>query len=295
MNDQPKRTPPKGLKRKVAYYGRRASIPFARVTAPLRMLPDFLIVGAQRAGTTSMYNYLAQHPDVGRVRLSKGVHYFDTNPTAPLSWYQSHFPLDPKKIPFKTKPKHVGEGAPYYMFHPKAAERIDAALPGVKLIAILRDPIERAHSQWAHETARGFEQLPFEEALHKEEERLAGEEERLRDEPDGYSYAHQHQSYVARGQYAQQIERLWDRFGRDRVLVIPAPRMFAEPADVYAETLAFLGLSPFEATYEVHNARSYSKIEPHVEQWLDEKFAASNDRLVEMLGPDFDFRRVRRA
>ena len=294
QNEPRRRTPPKGLKRKVAYYGRRASIPFARVTAPLRMLPDFLIVGAQRAGTTSMYNYLAQHPDVGRVRLSKGVHYFDTNPSASMSWYRSHFPLDPKKIPLKSRPTHVGEGAPYYMFHPAVPERIDTALPGVKLIAILRDPIERAHSQWAHESARGFEELPFEEALHREEERLAGEEERLRTDPSAYSHAHQHQSYAARGQYAPQVERLWERFGRDRVLVIAAPRMFSHPAEVYAETLSFLGLRPFDAVYEVHNARSYSKIEPEVASWLDEKFAASNDRLVELLGPDFDFRRVRR-
>lgn len=294
MSDQqPRRTPPKGLKRKVAYYGRRASVPFANATASLRMFPDYLIVGAQRAGTTSLYNYLAQHPDVGRVRLSKGVHYFDTNAEKPLRWYRAHFPLDPDKIPLKSRPTHVGEGAPYYMFHPLAAERIDAALPGVKLIAVLRDPIERAQSQWAHESARGFEPLPFEEALHAEDERLAGVEERLRRDPSAYSYAHQHQSYAARGQYAPQIERLWDRFGRDRVLVVSAPRMFSEPAAVYAETLSFLGLKPFDAVYEVHNARSYSKIEPAIASWLGEKFADSNERLVELLGPDFDFRRTR--
>lgn len=287
----PRRALPKGAKRKVAYLGRRASIPFALATAPLRMLPDHLIVGAQRAGTTSLYNYLTQHPDVGRVRLGKGVHYFDTNPTASLNWYRSHFPLDPAKIPFKRGPLHVGEGAPYYMFHPLAPERIDAALPGVKLIAILRDPIERAHSQWAHETARGFETLSFADALHAEEGRLAGEEHRLRGDPHAYSHSHQHHSYAARGQYAHQIERLWGRFGSDRVMVIPAARLFAEPGAVYAETLQFLGLSAFEAVYEVHNARSYPAIDAGLAEWLDQQFAASNARLVELLGPAFDFRR----
>ena len=127
----------KNTKRKAAAIGRSVSAPFARATASLRMLPDFLIVGAQRAGTTSLYNYLVQHPDVGRVRLGKGVHYFDTNPTASLGWYRSHFPLDPAKVPLKKGPRSVGEGAPYYMFHPMVPERIDAALPNVKLIAIL--------------------------------------------------------------------------------------------------------------------------------------------------------------
>lgn len=281
---------PKDLRRRTAKLGRRVSVPFARATAPLRMLPDFLIVGAQRAGTTSLYNYLADHPDVGRVRLGKGVHYFDTNATQSMAWYRSYFPFDAGKIPVKRRPTHVGEGAPYYMFHPLGPARIDAALPGVKLIAILRDPIERAHSQWAHETARGFETLPFEDALHAEADRLAGEEDKLVD-PAGRSFSHQHHSYVARGQYAPQVERLWERFGRDRVLVIPASRLFAAPAQVYAETLSFLELAPFETTYEVHNARSYSKIEPHVQQWLSEQFAQSNERLVNILGPDFEFRR----
>ena len=278
-------------KKKVAFVTRRASTPYARATSSLRMLPDFLIVGAQRAGTTSLYNYLAQHPDVGRVRLGKGVHYFDTNPTASVGWYRSHFPLDPAKIPLKRKPASVGEGAPYYMFHPMAPERIDAVLPNVKLIAILRDPIERAHSQWVHETARGFEELPFGEALRAEDDRLRGEEVRLRQDPGAYSHSHQHHSYAARGQYAPQVERLWERFGRDRVMIIPAPRLFSDAAGVYRDTLAFLGLRPFEAVYEVHNARSYPAIEPDLAAYLGDKFAESNERLVDMLGADFDFRR----
>lgn len=281
---------PKDLKRRVAKLGRRASKPYAKITAPLRMLPDFVIVGAQRAGTTSLYKYLAEHPDVGRVRLGKGVHYFDTNADKSMAWYRSHFPFDSSRIPLWPGPHHVGEGAPYYMFHPECPKRIDAALPGVKVIAILRDPIERAHSQWVHETARGYETLPFADALRAEDDRLAGQEELLVD-PAGRSFSHQHHSYAARGQYAPQVQRLWDVFGDDRVLVIPATRLFSDPAVTYAQTLSFLGLSPYEATYEVHNARSYSKITPDEESYLAAKFAESNERLVEMLGPEFDFRR----
>jgi hypothetical protein len=254
------------------------------------MLPSFVIVGAQRAGTTSLYKYLASHPDVGRVRLGKGVHYFDTNFDKPLSWYRAHFPLDVSRLPGWSRPTLVGEGAPYYMFHPECPRRIDATLPGVKIIAILRDPIERAHSQWVHETARGFETLAFDEALDAEAGRLAGAEALLLD-PAGRHYSHQHHSYVARGQYADQVDRLWDVFGRERVLFIPSTKLFAEPAAVYAEVLSFLGLAPHDASYEVHNARTYSKIEPKTESWLVERFAASNERLVSMLGSDFDFRR----
>ncbi len=280
----------KERRRFVAQGLRRMSEPFANVTADRRMLPTFVIVGAQRAGTTSLYKYLAEHPDVGRVRLGKGVHYFDTNAHRSMDWYRSHFPLDPERVPFKQGPLHVGEGAPYYMFHPECPRRIDEALPGVKVIAILRDPIERAHSQWAHEYARGYETLEFEAALDAESERLAGTEALLT-EPDGRSFEHQHHSYVARGQYAEQVERLWNVFGRDRVLILSSNELFGDPASAYASTLSFLGLPPHDANFEVHNARSYSKISPQIEARLTERFGASNERLVTMLGPAFDFRR----
>ncbi len=170
------------------------------------------------------------------------------------------------------------------MFHPYSPARINAALPDAKIIAILRDPVERAHSQWVHETARGYETLTFEQAIRLEDERLEGQAELLGD-PAGRSFSHQHHSYVGRGQYAEQVQRLWDVFGRDRVLLIPSTELFADPAAIYATTLSFLGLPPHEATYEVHNARAYSKLEPSVERWLAERFEASNERLVSMLGP----------
>ena len=280
----------KQIRQSVARIGRRVSAPIGSATAALRMTPDFLIVGAQRAGTTSLYKYLAAHPDVGRVRLGKGVHYFDTNFDKSFAWYRAHFPLDGSRLPLIEGVRSVGEGSPYYMFHPECPKRIDALLPGVKVIAILRDPIERAHSQWVHETSRGFETLAFAEALDAETERLR-DTESLLVERGGTSFEHQHHSYVARGQYADQVQRLWDVFGRDRVLVIASPRMFSDPAAVYAETLEFLGLPDYTAEYEVHNAHSYSKIEPDIEARLVERFADSNQRLVTMLGDDFDFRR----
>jgi len=278
------------IRRSAGRLARTATEPIGRVTSSSRMLPGFLIVGAQRAGTTSLYKYLASHPEVGRVRFGKGVHYFDTNFDRPLSWYKAHFPLDAARVPFLRGPSLVGEGAPYYMFHPQCPQRIEATLPGAIIIAILRDPIERAHSQWVHETARGFETLPFGEAIEAEDQRLNGADADLV-EPGGRNFSHQHHSYVARGQYAGQIDRLWDTFGRDRVLVLPSSRLFATPGDVYAETLSFLGLASQDAEYEVHNARSYSKMDPALEAELDIRFSASNDRLVSMLGSDFDFRR----
>ncbi|MDW3214189.1 MAG: sulfotransferase domain-containing protein [Ilumatobacteraceae bacterium] len=280
----------KRARQTAAELGRQLTAPIGIATSTWRMLPDFLIVGAQRAGTTSLYKYLTQHPDVGSVRLGKGVHYFDTNADKSLAWYRSHFPLRPGVVPFGQRPTHVGEGAPYYLFHPECASRINTTLPSAKIIAILRDPIERAHSHWAHETARGFEDLSFERALDAEEERLEGQAQLL-SEPTGYSFHHQHHSYVARGQYAEQVTRLRDVFGEDRVLILSSNELFTEPSEAYSKTLEFLGLSPFSAQFRVHNARTYEGIEPATEQRLARLFDESNERLVEMLGAEFDFRR----
>src|SRR5690606_6317559 len=156
---------------------------FGRLTSEARVLPDFLIVGGQRCGTTSMYRALAAHPAVLKAVLHKGVHYFDINYHRGLSWYRGHFPLQRTA---RAVAAHTGvapltfESSPCYMYRPLAAGRIAADLPWVRLIVLVRDPVERAYSQHAHEVARGFEtERDFGRALALEESRLAGEVERL--------------------------------------------------------------------------------------------------------------------
>ncbi len=132
------------------------------------------------------------------------------------------------------------------MFHPLAPARIGRDLPGVKLLIMLRDPVERAYSGWAHETSMGFETEPFERALELEAGRLAGEAERIAAEPGYASHAHQHYSYRARGEYAGQLARLEQAVGRDRMQVVDSEAFFTGPDPVYAGVLGFLGLPAFE-------------------------------------------------
>jgi hypothetical protein len=188
----------------------------ARPTSSARPLPDYLIVGTQRGGTTTLHHWLAAHPGVLPARLTKGVHWFDTGFARSEAWYRSHFPSrrvrDAAARRLGYEPV-VGEGSPYYMFHPFAPTRIASVLPDPRLLVVLRDPVERAWSQYHHETARGFEDLPFEAALEAEAGRLAGEAETLV-EPGATSASHQHHSYEARGRYAEQLEELWRQVGR---------------------------------------------------------------------------------
>ncbi len=268
--------------------GRSVSRSAGRLTHRARMLPGFLIVGAQRCGTTSMYHTLSQHPAVLSAVLHKGVHYFDTGYDHGLAWYRGHFPLRARGALARRATGDVPltfESSPYYMFHPLAAERISRDLPEVKLVVLVRDPVERAYSAHAHELARGYETEPFERALELEDQRLPGEAERIVSQPGYLSHSHQHQAYLTRGHYADQLERLEKLFGRDRVHVMDSGRFFTDPEPVYDGVLDFLGLRRHGyPVFERHNARPRSPMPETLRARLGEHFLPHDERLASWLG-----------
>lgn len=271
------------------------SVTAGRLTRRARMLPAFLIVGAQRSGTTSMYRTLSQHPAVVKAVWHKGVHYFDTDYARGLGWYQAHFPLR-SRARRATQASGTApvtfESSPYYMFHPLAAERISRDLPGVKLLVLLRDPVERAYSAHAHELARGYETEPFARALELEPGRLAGEAARIMADPAYVSHAHQHQAYRARGQYVEQLERLAGQFGRDRIHVVDSGEFFTAPEPAYKAVLDFLGLPQLgDPAFERHNARPRSPMPDELRAALTEHFRPYDDRLASWLGWEPSWRR----
>ena len=275
---------PDGLKQ----LGRSTRRMLGRWTSGLRMDPTFLIIGAQRAGTTSLYRAIAAHPAVTPPTFHKGVHYFDIQYTRGHDWYRGHFPLRGTATRAAARVgarPATGEGSPYYMHHPAVPARIAAALPEVKLIALLRDPVERAYSAWKHEKARGFEDQPFERALDLEASRLEGEVERLLADPGYRSMAHQHQAYVTRGKYAEQLHRVIDAVGEDRLLVLEAEEFFSNGPAVYKRVLDFLELPQWSPeAFEQHNARPSKPLEPALQARLEEAFRPHDEELAQLLG-----------
>ena len=264
------------------------SVNAGRLTHQARMLPGFLIVGAQRCGTTSMYRTLSQHPAILKAVLHKGVHYFDTGYDHGLAWYQGHFPLRARAAAVRRATGETPltfESSPYYLFHPLAAARIHRDLPGVKLLILVRDPIERAYSAHAHELARGYETEPFERALDLEDHRLAGQAEKIISDPGYHSHSHQHHAYRARGRYAEQLERLEGLFGRDRMHVVDSGLFFDDPEWVYDHVLTFLGLHGHGyPVFERHNARPRSPMPEALRASLADYFAAWDEKLTGWLG-----------
>lgn len=257
-----------------------------RLSAPTRPMPDFLIVGAQRCGTTSLHRYLLQHPAVLGARLAKGVHWFDEHYDRSPGWYRSHFPTVAQRRSVEQRTgaaAMVGESSPYYLFHPFAAERVAAHLPDVRAILLLRDPVQRAWSHFQHNVARGMENLSFVDALDAEPSRLAGAEAVL-ETPGAVHLGHRRGSYVGRGRYAEQLDRYLHWLGPEQVLTVFTDDLDRDPEGTVAEVQGFLGLPP----QPVSAARRWNRQEPAVlapgsAERLEHAFAESDAQLAERL------------
>jgi len=273
---------------------RHVHAPYARATERHRVLPNFLIVGGQRCGTTTLFKTLNQHPGVATANLRKGVHYFDLHYDRPLSWYRSHFPTSRKVAQLTSVNGYataVGESSPYYLWHPLALQRIAADLHDVRLLVLLRDPVERAYSAHAHEQARGFESETFQQALQLEARRLDGEADRLVGETAARSLAHQHHAYVSRGEYVDQLERAESYFGRDRMLVIDSQDFWSAPEQDWPEITGFLGLPIAPVGFERHNARSRAPMSEQLRKQLTEHYEPFDARLAQWWGRTPSWRR----
>lgn len=272
--------PRRALYRKAKRAQREVGTTLRRIGPGERQAPSFLILGAAKAGTTSLHHYLCEHPRV-RPPTIKEIHYFDHAHRRGWGWYLAHFPPnDPGAV--------TGEATPYYLFHPSVPRRVAEDLPDVRLIALLRNPVDRAISHHNHELADAYEDLPLDEAVDREEERLRGEEDRIVADPTYRSFSHQHHSYLARGRYAEQLERWFEHFDRDRLLVLSAEDLFKEPKGCLEEAQRFLGLEPvLPGDLSPRNNRIYSPPETALRKRLQTYFEPHNHRLYRLLGRDF--------
>ena len=245
--------------------------------------PDFVIIGAQRAGTTSLYQELAAHPRIA-LPARKELHFFSQFYGRGSAWYRAQFPRS------RSATMLTGEATPYYLYHPLAPRRLAACCPTAKLIVLLRDPVDRAYSHYHHEVRVGNETLPFEDALAREEARLAGELERLAADDLYQSFNHRCFSYQARGRYAEQIARWLAVVPRERLLVLESEAFFADPASTLHRVTDFLGLPPAAIpNRQADNEESYPPMQPATRRRLARHFQEANHALGELLGMGFSW------
>ena len=262
-----------------------------RATAWARLRPTFLVIGAQRSGTTSLNDYLDEHPTILCATV-KEVQYFHRYYEKGERWYSSRFPLTAQRTWVRRRTgvnPPVGETSPDYLFDPRAPARVRAFDTRMRLIAILRDPVERAHSHWRMERRRGRESLGFAEALDREESELPRELELLR-ATSGYRDTPFRTSYAARGMYAEQLERWLELFPREQLLVLTTGELATQPEEVMERIADFLGVQPWRAgQYRLRGVQGEEPLDPELRERLARTFAEPNARLEVLLERTLDW------
>lgn len=282
-------TPP-GLRKWLVHSRLRVRI----ATSPLRLLPDMLVIGGQRCGTSSLYKYLGRHPNVAP-SLRKEIEYFSVDYTHGERWYRAHFPLRARRglAGATGRPLLTFEATPDYLFDPRAPGRVNSLIPDAKLIVMLREPAERAISHYHHNRRLGHEPLDLEDALRAEDDRVAGGLERAIADPTDRAVELRRFSYVGRGRYAEQLERWFAHFPAEQILAIRSEDLFGAPAATFDRILTFLGLPiwypPEFRNYSYVNAidGDYPTPPDSAMEYLAARFLEPNARLVDLLGEEY--------
>ncbi len=268
---------------------------YAMATAAYRPLPDFLIVGTKRGGTTSLFNYLLEHPSVlpmfPAARGKKSPYYFFEEYHRGAVWYRSHFPTQAYRRRMERilgNPVVAGEGSPYYLYDPWGAEKIHELMPDVKSIILLRDPVKRAYSHYWERVGQGSEPLSFRDALAAESQRLATEHDRMMADRNFYSREHDFHSYRDRGIYLPQLQRWFEKFPRENVLILRSEDLYADEQAILNQTCDFLGIPHHTmSSFKQHNEQRPDPMPDDIREELREFYAPHNEQLYAYLGRDF--------
>jgi hypothetical protein len=250
------------------------------------MLPGFVVIGAQKCGTSFFYNLLTRHPQVERA-TTKEVHFFSRHYDLGTSWYKSHFPFPGGE---EGNNPLTGEATPYYLLHPLAARRAAKTIPQAKLIVMLRNPVDRAYSHYQHQVRMGNETLPsFEETIAAEGSRIEGEREKILGDKRYSSSDYPRFSYLTRGIYVDQLVEWYRFFDEEQILVLGSEGFFNDTQRSLESVLKFLNLEQWQPNALNPSKRKYQydPMSPDTRRRLEEYFRPHNQRLYDYLGVDF--------
>lgn len=266
------------------------------LTARWRVVPDFVIIGCQRGGTSSLYRYLGLHPDISP-SLRKETEYFTARFPRGETWYRAHFPLALRHrlAAVFGRRRLTFEATPDYLVDPRAPERCHALLPDARIVVMLREPGERALSQFHHNVRLGLETETFGRAIELEESRISGDLAEMVDNPSTAATAFRRFSYLTRGDYADQLQRWFDVYPRDRFLIVESEEFFSDPDRVLGKVLDFVGARPWSPpefrnySYLDRGVTGHEEVPAEFRGVLDERFSRSNKILRELIDVDLEW------
>ena len=238
--------------------------------------PNFIIIGSQRCGTTSLYTYLAQHPQI-LTPIKKEMDFFSWHFHRGIDWYLAHFPPALAAGQFLT-----GEASPSYFDSQSAPERLYSAFPEVKLVVLLRNPVDRAISQFYRLTELNWEGRSFDRAISDEVARL--------NQNPAYIIGGEPGNYLARGRYVEFMKNWLAFFPKSQLLILKSEDFYAGAAATVKQVLDFLDLPEYQLPeYRNANPGSYQPVADSVRDWLQDYFKPYNQQLEEYLGRKFNW------
>jgi len=263
---------------------------YRNLTSSSRVLPDFIIIGAGRAGTTALYTYLIQHPSIITASTDNDepvadLHFFEYMISDKISWYKSHFPRKSKNS-FVT-----GEFTSTYMYHKKVPERIFNLIPKIKLIVILRNPIDKAYSTYNQQSHFNEVTSSFEETIKAEFARIdliKNHIEYTNNNPNFDNYVEY--NIIRHGIYFNYLEKWFKIFPKKQIFVVDSNELENFPQQTLNKVFEFLNLSPHEIPNLAKvNIGKYSPMTESTRQSLIEFYKPHNAKLNNLLGTNFDW------
>jgi hypothetical protein len=243
-----------------------------------------------------LFKYLNRHPNVlpmwPGVENAKKTYFFDRYYYRGTNWYRAHFPTSRQREKVRRltgAPAVTGEAAVNYMFNPVVPERVKQTLPNVRLIVVLRNPVDRIWSHYHERVNAGTETLSFQDALDAEEERLAGEVEHMLEDPRYYSERFDFCSYKARGRYLEHLERWLDLFPPEQLHIVRSEDMYADPETAVARVQRFLGLPDQPVSAHRYNYLPSDTLSPELRKQLSDYYRPHVAALEDRLGRSFDW------
>lgn len=256
------------------------------ITGPLRSLPDFIIIGTARSGTTSLYNNICQHPCVLSAAYDE-LGFFDSNFHLGMNWYRSLFPTNLSKWILKRKMKFAitGEDTPFYIWSPAVAKRILKILPDVKLIVLFRNPVDRAYSNYHLGLRAGSENLSFEDAIHTELDNLKKFTNNSENNIEKYIIP---RSYISKGFYADQLKIWLKLFKKEQLFITSTENFESNPQETLNQIFEFLEIPKYQITTpKKYKVASYPKMKNETRKFLLDFYKKFNNELFELVGKEF--------
>ena len=263
---------------------------YRNLTSSSRVLPDFIIIGAGRAGTTALYTYLIQHPSIITASTDNDepvadLHFFEYMISDKISWYKSHFPRKSKNS-FVT-----GEFTSTYMYHKNVPERIFNLIPKIKLIVILRNPIDKAYSTYNQQSHFNEVTSSFEETIKAEFARIdliKNHIEYTNNNPNFDNYVEY--NIIRHGIYFNYLEKWLKIFPKKQIFVVDSNELENFPQQTLNKVFEFLNLSPREIPNLAKvNVGKYSPMTESTRESLIEFYKPHNAKLNNLLGTNFDW------